>query len=183
MPCRVHRVTLMVAVSFSFITLAGCPADSADTDHAHDSPAARAKYVNALAAETHNGPLEMGVKNLSTGPWAKSEIQAINDIGCKMILGTTASAYDRPGNGGLRSNQAFLISQSECKDMHIKSNNGAIRLTSWPGLPLAIEKSALQLPESRDCPTKVPANSLCVDRNGVLWFRGSKGTTTALAKP
>jgi hypothetical protein len=70
----------------------------------------------------NNGPLELIVKNTSSGSSAMTELRAINDSTCANDLGVVSTTYS--ADGGVGANEAFLIGESGCAGLLIKQNNG-----------------------------------------------------------
>lgn len=88
---------------------------------------AAARYV-VYYEDNFNGPLELVNRNTSNGSQAMTELRALNDIGCANDLGTVSSNYS--ADGTLSKNEAFIVAESPCAGMHLKSNaNNYIRFS------------------------------------------------------
>lgn len=128
---------------------------------------------NFIMNQSVDGPLELIVKNQNSGMYAITEIRAINDSGCAIDMGATGSNYSDPKDSTVAKNTGFLVSESTCDGMVIKSNKGPLTLA-------AHESGNIIIREDDRCPTKP---GLCVDESGILWFVGKNGTMTVLANP
>lgn len=129
--------------------------------------------VLQLWQDAYNGPAEVIVRNVSSEPYAMSEVRAGNDVGCHADLGTTGSNYSDPEDPSIPANTGFIVTESTCNGMLIKSNGGPIELA-------AFDHGNVVIREHSGCPN-VLNKGLCVDVNGSLWFVGKSGNITALA--
>lgn len=100
------------------------------------------------------------------------DIRAINDKGCVNDLGTTGSNYDDPFDidRSLSRNHAFLVSESTCDGMQMKTNRGDIDFITWePRSVMRLTNGQLHISEAKACPPlNLPTEGagLCVARGG-----------------
>ena len=137
---------------------------------------------------SHEGPLELTVRNDSSGRYAMTELRAGNDGQCYNDFLVTGSNYNDPADGTLEANEASIVSESRCARMHIKANSGEIKFTTVaPGKTsdnIQLKDGVVHLAIT-DCAraAHVPntAGYLCGDKEGILWWVPVVGSRRALS--
>lgn len=132
-----------------------------------------ARYVDSA-----DMPLELIVQNNSRGSLAMTEVRALGNAkppgSCAMDLGVTGTEWDNPADRTLGANEAFLVGESTCNGMHIKSNNGLLKLSTTSDTEtlktMVLQNGRLFFPETEDCGPEMtrPASGavLCAAESG-----------------
>jgi len=139
---------------------------------------------------SNDGPLELTVRNDSSGNYAMTELRAGNDGRCFNDFLVTGSNYSDAGDGTLAVNEAAIVSESRCARMHIKANSGEIKFTTVsPGTisPNIQLKDGVVHIAVADCAhaAHLPntAGYLCGDQTGILWWVPVHGYPRTVTPP